>query len=138
MTRDDFKKMRKLIDRIPMARFRVDKAISRATKITSVLTGMPHGGGGRSQTEDGALLVMLAREKYESMKAELKEYQEKLMGIIEGAEDPLSKNALTMRYLECRSVREIAYSLNYSEQHIFRILQRAEAKIEKESCERTE
>ena len=126
----DFRKMRKLINRLPMARFRVDQAKSRATRVTPVLTGMPRGSGGGSQTEEGAILIMIASEKYESMKAELKEMQDTLSPIIEGIEDPLQKNVLRMRYMECRSVREIAYFLNYSEQHIFRILQRVERKLE--------
>ncbi len=126
----DFRKMRKLINRLPMARFRVDQAKSRATRVTPVLTGMPRGSGGSSQVEEGAILIMIASEKYESMKAELKEMQDTLSPIIEGISDPLQKNVLRMRYMECRSVREIAYFLNYSEQHIFRILQRVERKLE--------
>ena len=126
----DFRKMRKLINRLPMARFRVDQAKSRATRVTPVLTGMPRGSGGGSQTEEGAILIMIASEKYESMKAELKKMQDTLSPIIEGISDPLQKNVLRMRYMECRSVREIAYFLNYSEQHIFRILQRVERKLE--------
>lgn len=125
----DLAKMRKLINRLPLARFRVDQAKSRATRITPVLTGMPHGSGGGSQVEEGVILIMIASEKYESMKTVLKEMQDALSPIIEGISDPLQKNALRMRYIECRSVREIAYYLNYSEQHIFRILQRAERKI---------
>lgn len=131
----DFRKMRKLINRLPMARFRVDQAKSRATRITPILTGMPHGSGGTSQTEDGAILIMIASEKYESMKAELKELQDTLSPIIEGLQDPLPKNVMRMRYMECRSVREIAYFLNYSEQHVFRILQRTERKIEENAKE---
>lgn len=127
----DLKKMRKLINRLPMARFRVDQAKSRATRTTPVLTGMPRGSGGSSQTEDGAIMIIIASEKFEAMKEELKEMQDVLGPIIDQIADPLQKNAMRMRYMECRSVREIAYFLNYSEQHIFRILQRTERKIEK-------
>lgn len=127
----DLAKMRKLINRLPAARFRVDKAMSKATKTTAILTGMPRGSGGGSQVEEGAMLLMLAREKYESMKAELREMQEALSPIIENMEDPLQRNAMRMRYMEGRSVREIAYCLNYSEQHIFRLLQRAENRLQK-------
>lgn len=129
----DFRKMRKLINRLPMARFRIDQAKSRATRVTPVLTGMPRGSGGGSQTEEGAILIMIASEKYESMKAELKEMQNMLSPIIEGIEDPLQKNVMRMRYMESRSVREIAYFLNYSEQHVFKILQRTERKISENS-----
>lgn len=122
-------KMRKLINRLPAARFRLDKAMSRATKTTTILTGMPRGSGGNSQVEEGALLIMLAREKYESMKEELSEMQAEISPLIEGLANPLQRAAMRMRYMEGRSVREIAYGLNYSEQHIFRILQRAEREL---------
>ena len=125
----DLAKMRKLINRLPLARFRVDQAKSRATRITPVLTGMPHGSGGESRVEEGAILLMIAQEKYEALKEELKQMQDALSPMIERINEPLQKNAMTMRYLESRSVREIAYCLNYSEQHIFRILQRAERNL---------
>lgn len=125
----DLAKMRKLINRLPLARFRVDQAKSRATRITPVLTGMPHGSGGGSRVEEGAILLMIAQDKYESLKAELKQMQDALSPMIDRINEPLQKNAMTMRYLESRSVREIAYCLNYSEQHIFRILQKAERNL---------
>jgi DNA-directed RNA polymerase specialized sigma subunit len=42
---------------------------------------------------------------------------------------PLERTAMHLRYIEGRSVREIAYQLAYSEQHMFRVLDQAEKKI---------
>ena len=132
----NFSRMRFLINRLPAARFRVDKAISRATKTTTILTGMPRGSCIGSPTEEGALMVDYARKALESITTELEEMRAELRPLIESLESPLQKNAMWERYIEGHSVREIAYCLNYSEQHIFRILTIAENKIRNnESCE---
>lgn len=89
-----------------------------------------------SQTEEGALLIDYARQALESITSELEGMRTELKPLIESLESPLQKNAMWMRYIEGHSVREIAYCLNYSEQHIFRILTIAENKIRNnESCE---
>ena len=131
----DFYRMRFLINRLPAARFRVDKAIAKATKTTTVITGMPRGSSTGSQVEDGAILIEYARQALDNITTELEGMRAELTPMIESLESPLQKNAMRMRYIEGHSVREIAYSLNYSEPHIFRILQIAERKIQNESCE---
>ena len=125
----DLRRMRFLINRLPAARFRVDKAMARATKTTTVLTGMPRGSGTGDQTADGAIMLQLARDALDRIETELAEMRAILGPIIEQIENPLQKSAMRLRYMDGMSVREIAYSLNYSEQHIFRILQRAEENI---------
>ena len=132
----NFHRMRFLINRLPSARFRVDKAIAKATKTTTILTGMPRGSSMGSQVEDGALLIEYAKQALESITTELEAMRKELRPMVEALESPLQKSAMRMRYLEGHSVREIAYSLNYSEQHIFRILTIAEKIIQKnDSCE---
>ena len=125
----DLRRMRFLINRLPAARFRVDKAMARATKTTTVLTGMPRGSGTGDQTADGAIMLQLARDALDRIETELAEMRAVLGPMIEQIENPLQKSAMRLRYMDGMSVREIAYSLNYSEQHIFRILQRAEESI---------
>lgn len=125
----DLRRMRFLINRLPAARFRVDKAMARATKTTTVLTGMPRGSGTGDQTADGAIMLQLARDALDRIETELAEMRAILGPMIEQIENPLQKSAMRLRYMDGMSVREIAYSLNYSEQHIFRILQRAEQNI---------
>ena len=125
----DLRRMRFLINRLPAARFRVDKAMARATKTTTVLTGMPRGSCTGDQTADGAIMLQLARDALDRIETELAEMRAILGPMIEQIENPLQKSAMRLRYMDGMSVREIAYSLNYSEQHIFRILQRAEQNI---------
>ena len=74
---------------------------------------------------------LIAREALDSITTELEAMRAELRPMVEALESPLQKSAMRMRYIEGHSVREIAYSLNYSEQHIFRILTIAERSIQK-------
>ena len=118
--------MRFLIDRLPMARFRIDKAMARAAKCTASLSGMPGGGGGGSQVERGVELLEAARAAHEAISQELYDMRLELQPLLETLEDPLQIAAMRMRYIDGLSAREIAYRLTYSEQHIFRVLQKTE------------
>lgn len=108
------------------------QAMSEATKRTAILTGMPRGGGTGNPTESGALRVDLARTALAEIEREIEAERERLKPRIETLDTPLCKMVMQMRYMEGYSVRDIAYRLNYSEQHIFRIVSRTEQKINKE------
>ena len=127
----DFRRMRFLINRLPMARFRLLKAKSQATRTTAVLSDMPHGTGVTNPTERGFFMIEMAREAVENIETELAEMQKELSAHMGALTDPLEEQAMQMRYFEGRSVREIAYSLNYSERWIFKVLGSAERKITK-------
>lgn len=125
----DLRRMRHLINRLPMARFRIDQAMAQATRCTAQLTGMPRGGGNSSQVETGAALLDAAREAHAAISEELRQMRLELQPMLEDLADPLEKTAMRMRYIDGNSVREIAYRISYSEQHIFRVLKNAEGKI---------
>ena len=125
----DFRRMRFLINRLPMARFRLLKARSQATRITPTLSGMPHGTEVSSPVERGYTIVEAAQEALDRIREELQEMRCQLSGKLDTLQDPLEITVMQMRYMDGFSVREIAYSLNYSEPHIFKVLSRAERKI---------
>ena len=127
----DFRRMRFLTNRLPMARFRLTVAKSRATRTTPVLSDMPHGTEVSSPVERGYLIIEAAQEAVYTIETELQYMREILADHMDALTDPLEITAMQMRYMEGRSVREIAYSLNYSEPHIFKVLSRAEKKIMK-------
>lgn len=127
----DLSRMRHLINRLPMARFRIDQAAAQATRCTASLTGMPRGGSPCSQVERGAELLADAREAHAAISSELYQLRLELQPMLEQLTEPLEKTAMRMRYIDGVSVREIAYRLSYSEQHIFRVLSTAEKKIQK-------
>ena len=117
-----------------MARLNVDRAMARSARMTAQYTDMPRGGNKISDpTGDGTVLYMTAKVAYETLKEELRAMQDELAPMIEKLPYPLWKNAMQMRYIEGRSAREIAYYLNYSEQHIFWVLSHAEKEIQQRS-----
>ena len=125
----DFRRMRFLTNRLPMARFRLMVAKSRATRTTPVLSDMPHGTEVSSPVERGYLIIEAAQNAVYIIETELMEMQKVLSQYMDILTDPLEITAMQMRYMDGRSVREIAYSLNYSERHMFRVLECAERKI---------
>lgn len=129
----DLRRMRYLINRLPMARFRVDQAMARATRCTASLTGMPRGGGNGSQVEQGAEMLAAARGAYQAIRGELESMRKELAPYVEELEDPLERSVMRMRYMDGYSGREIAYRLTYSERHVFRVLESGEKKVEKMS-----
>ena len=48
-------RMRQLMRYTIKARWKVEKEMARATKMTAIITGMPHGGAGHDQVADGGL-----------------------------------------------------------------------------------
>ena len=126
----DFRRMRYLNNRVPLARLRVERAMSKATRCTAVLTGMPRGGGNGSQVETGVELLEAARAELAKIRAELDAMRQELEPYIEAIQEPLAKVVMTMRYMEGVSAREIAWRLNYSESHVFYLVRNAEKEIE--------
>lgn len=134
VVKTDFRQMRYLIKRLPMARLNVDRALSRSARMTAQYSDMPRGGNKVSDpTAEGTILYMAAKTAYEQLQKDLKAMQDELEPKIEKLRFPLWKLAMNMRYIEGHSAREIAYYLNYSEQHIFWVLSHAEKEINKES-----
>ena len=116
-------------NRLPMAWFKVERAMSRATKCTATLTGMPRSGGTGNQVEDGAELLDTAKAAYKAIQDELEVMRGELAPVIAGLEKPLERTVMHMRYIEGRSVREIAYGIAYSEPHVFEVLRHVERKL---------
>lgn len=125
----DLRRMRFLQNRLPMARFKVERAMSKATKCTATLTGMPRGGGTGNQVETGAELLDTAKAAYNAIQDELEVMREELAPIIAGLDKPLERTVMHMRYIEGRSVREIAFGIAYSEPHVFEVLRHVERKM---------
>ena len=103
--------------------------MSKATKCTATLTGMPRSGGTGNQVETGAELLDAAKTAYNAIQDELAAMREELSPIISQLERPLERTVMHMRYIEGRSVREIAYGIAYSEPHIFEVLRHVERKL---------
>lgn len=122
-------RMRKLINRLPMAEFRIEQLMSRATKMTATLSNEPRGTVQSDPVADGVVLLEAAKESYHKIETELNGMRKELRPAVDKLEDPLTRTCMKMRYFDGVSAREIAYRLNYSERRIFQILKEAEVKV---------
>lgn len=125
----DLHRMRWLMQRLPMARLNVERAMSRATKMTATLSDMPHGSGVSNPVADGTEKLIEAKTALQRLQGELAEMRAQLSPFIDGLENPLERTVMQMRYMDGISAWDIAYDLNYSERRIFQLLKRAEGKI---------
>ena len=125
----NLQRMRSLINRLPMAQFRIEQLMSRATKMTATLSNEPRGTVQSNPVADGVILLVAARESYNRIKFELDGMRAELKPEVDNIEDPLARTCMRMRYFDGVSAREIAYRLNYSERRIFQILKTAEGHL---------
>ena len=133
----DFERLRFLYTVLPseIARanekaFAVERARSKAEKCTTVITGMPHGTGTHSQTEDGAIRVMEVEDAYREALDELNTMRAELEPLIE--ELPIHlKAVMRLRYLKGYVDAEISQMIGKSETTVERYRRDAQAIIEK-------
>lgn len=125
----DLRRMRYLMQRLPMARLNVERAMSRATKVTSTLSDMPHGSGVSNPVADGVERLTEAKTALQRLQGELSEMRAQLLPVIDGLENPLERTIMQMRYMDGIEIQSIARSLCYSERHIYRTLRSGEKSV---------
>ena len=92
---------------------------------------MPRGSSTGKQVEDGAIQIMEAEEALEERKKELAEYQIALAQQIHRVTDERQVQFLEWRYIEERSVPNIAIKASYSESTVYEELKKAESALNK-------
>lgn len=97
----DLAKMRRLMRQLPRKLRAIDDAMAKATNITPSLSGMPHGSGVHSKTEDGALDVIAAKEAYHDIIKSLDEMGNELEPYIDRIDDYAVRVCMRLRYI-CR------------------------------------
>lgn len=108
------------------ARWKVEKEMARATKITTVLTGMPRGGGGHDQVADGAIKVDEVKAAYREVLGELEQMQRELDPLIDKLENPDDRAVMRLRYIECYSPEDIAEAIHRTSRSVYYYISRAE------------
>ena len=111
------------------ARWKVEKAMANATKITTVLTGMPRGGGSHDQVGDGAIKVDEVKQAYREVLAELEQMQKGLDPLIDHLDNPDDRAVMRLRYIECYSPEDIAEAIHRTDRSVYYYLSRAEDQI---------
>ena len=112
-------------------RFRREKILSKATKVTTVLTGMPRGSGTHSQVEDGAIELYEADTEtaYREALGALAAMRTELEELLPYLDDPDDIGIMRLRYIFGHSPEEIPRMVHLSDRAMYYHLAGAERKL---------
>lgn len=122
-------RMRMLIRQATKLQWRKEREIAKATKITTVLTGMPRGGSGKNQVEDGAIKVAELEEAYIEVLEELRSMKRELSPLINTIDNADLRAAMRLRYIDEHRPEEIADAIPLAERTVYRYLKQGEDEI---------
>jgi len=109
--------------------WRIEQEQARATKVTTILTGMPRGSGGHDQVADGAIKITELKEVYSDTIAELEQMRQELLPLINTLDNVDLRAAMLLRYIKGNSPEEIADAIFLAARTIYRYLLRAENEL---------
>lgn len=116
----DFKGMREQIRKVTRARYNLDKARAKAAR-NAALSGYSSNGDRNIRTT--------AEAAYDTAQRDLDIMRGNLLPLINAMPDNDRKRALYLRYIEGKSVREIAIRMMYAENYMYRFIELAENEI---------
>ena len=122
-------RMRQLMRFSIKARWKVEKEMARATKITATLTGMPRGGAGHDQVSEGAIKIDEIKQAYRETLGELEQMQRELDPLIDTLDNPDDRAVMRLRYVECFSPEDIAEAIHRTDRSVYYYLSRAEDQL---------
>ena len=122
-------RMRMLIGYERRIKFRYQKKLASATRITTQLTGMPRGSGISSQVETGAIELAEVEEAYREVLDELKAMRVELEQLLPSLDNPDDIGIMRLRYLDGCNIRDIPAAVCLSERAMFYHLSGAERKL---------
>ena len=123
-------RMRMLMGRMTIKmQWRLEQEEARATKITTVLTGMPRGGKGSDQVADGAIKIAELKEALDETFAELDQMRAELRPLIKTLDNADLQAAMYMRYIKGRKPEDIADAIPVANRTVYRYLRKAENEL---------
>ena len=122
-------RMRQLIRQTVKVQWKLEQEEARATKITTVLTGMPRGGGNHDQVQDGAIKLTELKEAYSEVLNELEEMRKTLDPLINDLENPDDRAVIRLRYIKGFSPEDIADAICKTDRSVYYYLSRAEDQL---------
>ena len=122
-------RMRFLIGYERRLRFDRLKKFAKATKITTVITGMPRGSGTGNQVEIGAMELAEVEDSYREVVAELKAMQDELDQLLPSLDNPDDIGIMRLRYIHCWRLQDIPDAVCLSERAMYYHLAGAERKL---------
>lgn len=125
----NFYRMRQLMRRTLKVQWKIEQEEAKATKITSVMTGMPHGGSGHDQVADGAISISEIKAAYKEVLDELEGMRKELDPLINSLDNPDDRAVMRLRYINGFSPEDIAEAINRTDRSIYYYLSRAEDQL---------
>ena len=122
-------RMRKLIRDTVKMQWKVEQEQAKATRITSVITGMPRGSGNQSNVEAGAIRISDLKEAYREVVNELNAMQAELDPIISDLTNADDRAVMRLRYIKGYSPEDIAEAIHRTDRSIYYYLSRAEDQL---------
>ena len=122
-------RMRTLIGLERRLKFDRLKKLASATKITTVITGMPRGSGNHSQVEEGAIELADVEEAYREVLDELKQERAELGELLKSLDNPDDIGVMRLRYIDGYRLQDIPEAVNLSERAMYYHLAGAERKL---------
>lgn len=124
-------RMRVLIAYEQRLRFDRLKKLSKATKITTTITGMPHGTGTANKIEDGAIALAEVEDAYREIISELKAMRDELGELLQALDNPDDIGVMRLRYMDGWKLQDIPDAVCISERAMYYHLAGAERKLAK-------
>lgn len=121
--------MRQLMRRTLKVRWKIEQEEAKATKTTTVITGMPHGGGGHDQVADGAINILEIKAAYREVLDDLERMRNELDPLINALENPDDRAVMRLRYINGFSPEDIAEAIHRTDRSIYCYLSRAEDQL---------
>lgn len=121
--------MRQLMRRTLKVRWKIEQEEAKATKTTTVITGMPHGGGGHDQVADGAINILEIKAAYREVLDDLERMRNELDPLINALENPDDRAVMRLRYINGFSPEDIAEAIHRTDRSIYYYLSRAEDQL---------
>jgi DNA-directed RNA polymerase specialized sigma24 family protein len=122
-------RMRQLLRQTVKVQWRIEQEEARATKVTTVLTGMPRGGGQHDQVQDGAIRVAELKDAYREIMEELETAQAALDPLISKLDDADDRAVMRLRYIKGFSPEDIAEAIHRTDRSVYYYLSRAEDQL---------
>ena len=134
----DLYRMRRLIRQTVKVQWKLEQEEARATKTTTILTGMPRGGSQHNQVQDGAIKISELKEAYSEVLTELEQMRKELDPLISDLANPDDRAVMRLRYIECYSPEDIAEAIHRTDRSVYYYLGRAEDQLKRKYPDKVE
>jgi DNA-directed RNA polymerase specialized sigma subunit len=106
-----------------------ERIMSRLTRMTSCLSGMPHGGGESDKMTDGVAKVIELDAEIDSKVDALCDLRREVCANIGTVGDATLRRVLMLRYISGKTWEQIAVSMSYSYMQVCRLHGKALSEI---------